>query len=168
MIEIIQAETAEQIEEARKLFREYEAWIGLRLCFQNFDEEVATLPGKYAPPDGRLFLAYADGKLAGCIALRRLEAGVCEMKRLFVKEEFQGRKIGVALIEKLLDEARRIGYAKMRLDTFPPKMGKAVGLYESYGFRPIPPYYENPYGDTLFMELDLVRASREQTRNFTK
>ena len=156
MIEIIQAETPEQIDAARKLLREYEAWFGLALCFQNFDEEVAALPGRYAAPGGRLLLAYADGRLAGGIALRKLEDGVCEMKRLFVKEEFQGRKIGVALIEKVIDEARRIGYEKMRLDTYPPKMGKAVGLYESYGFRAIPAYYHNPYGETLFMEKDLT------------
>ncbi len=157
MIEIIQAETDEQIETARKLFREYEAWFGLALCFQNFDEEVANLPGKYAAArGGRLFLAFADEHLAGCIALRKLEDGVCEMKRLFVKNEFRGQKIGLALIEKIIEEARKIGYEKMRLDTFPPKMAKAVSLYESYGFRGIPPYYHNPYGDTLFMELNLV------------
>ena len=155
MLEIIQAETAEQIEQARGLFREYEAWFGMNLCFQNFDEEVANLPGRYAAPEGRLYLAFADEKLAGCIALRKLEEGICEMKRLFVRNDFRGQKIGIALIEKLIEEARAIGYEKMRLDTFPPKMGKAVGLYESYGFRAIPPYYDNPYGDTLFMELAL-------------
>jgi GNAT superfamily N-acetyltransferase len=159
MIEIIQAETDEQIEATRKLFREYEAWFGLKLCFQNFDEEVAGLPDKYALPEGRLFLAYAGGKLAGCIALRKFEDGVCEMKRLFVKDDFRGQKIGIALIEKLIAEARKIGYEKMRLDTFPPKMGKAVSLYESYGFRQIPPYYHNPYGETLFMELNLIPPS---------
>src|SRR5829696_8557729 len=155
MIEIIQAETPEQIEQARRLFREYEAWIGLALCFQNFDAEVANLPGKYAAPEGRLLLAYVDGKLAGGIALRKLETGICEMKRLFVKDNYRGRKIGVALIEKLIAEAREIGYEKIRLDTYPPKMAKAVSLYETYGFREIPPYYENPYDDTLFMELKL-------------
>lgn len=155
MIQIIQAETAEQIEQARALFREYETWIDLNLCFQNFEEEVANLPGKYAAPEGRLFLAFADEKLAGCIALRKLEDGVCEMKRLFVRDGFRGQKIGVSLIEKLIEEARTIGYKKMRLDTFPPKMGKAVSLYESYGFRAIPPYYHNPFDDTLFMELSL-------------
>jgi ribosomal protein S18 acetylase RimI-like enzyme len=155
MIEIIQAERAEQIEQARTIFREYEAWFGMNLCFQNFDEEVASLPGKYAMPEGRLYLAFADGKLAGCIALRKLEDGICEMKRLFVRENARGQKIGIALIEKIIEDARNIGYEKMRLDTFPAKMGKAVQLYESYGFREIPPYYHNPYGETLFMELDL-------------
>lgn len=156
MIKIIQAETFEEIEAARGLFREYEAWFGMNLCFQNFDEEVANLPDKYASPEGRLFLAFSDEKLAGCIALRKLEEGICEMKRLFVKDEFRGQKIGVKLIEKLFEEAKNIGYAQMRLDTFPAKMGKAVKLYESYGFREIPPYYHNPYGETLFMELDLA------------
>lgn len=158
MIEIIQSATAAHIDEARTLFREYEAWFGMSLCFQNFDAEVANLPGKYAPPEGRLFLAYADESLAGCIALRKLEAGVCEMKRLFVRDRFRGRQIGVKLIEKLFAEARAIGYEKMRLDTFPAKMGKAVSLYESYGFREIPPYYENPHGETLYMEKDLRAA----------
>ena len=155
MIKIIQAETIEQIEQTRKLFREYEAWFGMNLCFQNFDVEVANLPGKYALPEGRLFLAFADKKLAGCIALRKLEDGICEMKRLFVKDEFRGQKIGIKLIEKLFDEAKNIGYEKMRLDTYPPKMAKAVKLYESYGFVEISPYYHNPYGETLFMEKNL-------------
>jgi putative acetyltransferase len=155
MIEIVQAESSEQIEQARTLFREYEAWFGLNLCFQNFDEEVAALPGKYAPPEGRLFLAFADENLAGCIALRKLETDVCEMKRLFARQEFRGMKIGKSLIEKLIETARAVGYKKMRLDTYPPKMMKAVKLYESYGFREIPAYYHNPYGETLFMELDL-------------
>jgi ribosomal protein S18 acetylase RimI-like enzyme len=155
-IEIIQAETPAHIEQARALFREYEAWLGLNLCFQNFAEELAGLPGRYAAPDGRLFLAFADGeRLAGCIALRKLEDGICEMKRLFVREDFRGRKIGSILIEKLIKEARAIGYRKMRLDTYPPKMAKAVRLYESHGFREIPPYYHNPFGETLYMEKDL-------------
>lgn len=156
MIEIIQAESSEQIEAAQTLFREYEASLEIRLCFQNFDEEVANLPGKYAAPEGRLFLAYADEKLAGCIALRKLETGVCEMKRLFVREDFRGRKIGVLLIEKLIEEARKISYERMRLDTLPSKMANAVKLYESYGFRPIAPYYDNPFKETLFMELALT------------
>lgn len=154
-IEIIQAETPERIEQARGLFREYEAWLGINLCFQNFDAEVAGLPDKYAAPSGRLWLALADGKLAGCIALRKLADDACEMKRLFVRDGFRGQKIGNILIERLIAEARTIGYRKMRLDTFPPKMGKAVELYESHGFREIPPYYDNPYGEALYMEKDL-------------
>lgn len=155
MTNILQAETAEEIEAARNLFREYEAWFGLDLCFQGFENELASLPGKYEMPDGRLLLAYSDDKLAGCIAMRKLDDGVCEMKRLFVRDEFRGKRIGVTLIEKIIADAREIGYAKMRLDTFPPKMAKAVKLYESHGFAQIAPYYENPYDGVLFMELTL-------------
>lgn len=152
---IKQAENSPEIEAARELFREYEKQLGLKLCFQNFDEEVANLPGKYAAPEGRLLLALVDEKPAGSIALRKLEDKTCEIKRLYVREDFRGRRIGSLLIEKVIEEAREIGYERMRLDTFPPKMWKAVELYEFYGFREISPYYHNPYGETLFMELDL-------------
>lgn len=155
MTEILQTETEAEIDAARALFREYEAWLDLDLCFQGFEAELATLPGKYAPPDGRLLLAHADDKLAGCIAMRKLGDGICEMKRLFVRDEFRGMQIGVALIDRLIGDAREIGYEKMRLDTYPPKMGKAVSLYESHGFVAIPPYYDNPHEGVLFMELDL-------------
>lgn len=154
-VEVRQAQTEGEIEAARKIFRDYEAWLGLDLCFQGFEEELKNLPGKYAPPSGRLYLAYADEKLAGCIAMRKLEDGVCEMKRLFVLDEFRGQRIGVQLIERVIEEARKENYRAMRLDTFPPKMGKAVSLYESHGFRPVAPYYENPNEGVLFMELDL-------------
>lgn len=152
MIELIYAEAPARIEDARKIFREYEQWLGLDLCFQNFEEEMRSLPGKYAPPDGRLILAYKDGELAGGIALRKIEEGICEMKRLYLRENARSGGIGRELIEKLIEEARKIGYKKMRLDTFPPKMGKAVELYRSHGFYEIPPYYENPYDGVLYME----------------
>lgn len=155
MIEILQAETREQIEQARTLFREYETWAGLDLCFQNFDEEITNLPGKYAKPDGRLLLAFSDENLAGCVAFRKLEDEICEMKRLFVRDSFRGLDIGKLLVEKIIGEARLAAYEKMRLDTFPPKMAIAVKLYESYGFREIPPYCHNPYAGVLFMEKDL-------------
>lgn len=155
MLTIVQAETTEQFEAARVLFREYEAWLELDLCFQGFEAELRDLPGKYTQPEGRLLLAYSDGVLAGCIALRKLDGRICEMKRLFVRDQFRGQKIGVHLIERLITDASEIGYERMRLDTFPPKMGKAVSLYESHGFRPIEPYYENPYDGVLFMELTL-------------
>ena len=153
MLSISQAETADEIESARLLFREYEAWHGLDLCFQGYAQELAGLPGKYAAPDGRLYLACSDGDLAGCIAMRKLEDGICEMKRLFVRDRFRGAGIGVQLIERLIADAREVGYSRMRLDTFPPIMGKAVSLYESHGFVPIPPYYDNPHEGVLFMEL---------------
>jgi GNAT superfamily N-acetyltransferase len=155
MTTIVQAQTPDQIETARLLFREYEAWLDMDLCFQDFETEVATLPGKYAQPQGRLLLALVDNAPAGCIALREIDDGVCEMKRLFVRDEFRGYRLGLLLVEKVIGEARAAGYLKMRLDTFPPKMGKAVKLYESHGFREIAPYYNNPHTGVLFMELDL-------------
>ena len=150
---MISAEMPDQIEEIRRLFREYEQWLGLDLCFQNFEQELRDLPGKYAAPTGRLFLFLVENKSAGCIALRKLDNEICEMKRLFVREEFRGLNLGRKLIERLIKEAKEIGYEKMRLDTLPEKMPRAVKLYESYGFRQIAPYYDNPYGETLFMEL---------------
>ncbi len=155
MYEIKQAESVQQLEQARIIFREYESWLGLDLCFQGFEEELRGLPGKYAPPEGRLLLAYSDNILSGCIALRKLETDICEMKRLYLRENTRGKGLGKMLIEKLIDEARLIGYSKMRLDTYPPKMAKAVKLYESQGFRPIPAYYDNPHDGVLFMGLDL-------------
>lgn len=155
-LRIIQAEAGSQIDDTRLLFREYEAWFGLDLCFQGFEAELASLPGKYAMPEGRLLLAYIGEDLAGCIAMRKLDDGICEMKRLYVRDEFRGRQIGVSLIEKVIADAREIGYSKMRLDTYPPKMGKAVSLYEAHGFTAIPPYYNNPHDDVLFMELSLL------------
>lgn len=153
MIEIVSADTPEQIAAAQALFREYQSWLGLSLCFQNFDEEVENLPGKYAPVNyGKLLLAYDGNKLAGCVAVRKSADKICEMKRLFVRANFRGKRIGNRLIEKIIDEARAIGYKKMRLDTFPPKMGKAVALYELYDFYEIAPYYHNPFGETLYLE----------------
>lgn len=154
-VNIVQAESMSQIHDATTIFREYEAWIDLDLCFQGFEAELSALPGKYATPDGRLLLAYVDDRLAGCIAMRKLNDGVCEMKRLFVRDDFRGIKIGISLIERLIAEAREIGYSRMRLDTFPPKMGKAVSLYETHGFVEIPSYYDNPHSEVLFMELTL-------------
>jgi len=151
------AETEDDIQTVRELFREYEAWLGMDLCFQGFEEELAVLPGKYTAPAGRLYLVDIDGVPTGCIALRKLEDGICEMKRLFLRDTARGLGIGNKLIEKVIEDARTIGYAKMRLDTYPPKMGKAVKLYESHGFRPIEPYYNNPDEGVLFMELDLLK-----------
>src|SRR5688572_17412078 len=155
MVVIIQATTDDDIEAARNIFREYEAWLGLDLCFQGFEDELKNLPGKYALPTGRLYLATNGDDIAGCIALRQIEDGTCEMKRLFVREEFRGRRVGKLLIERVIADAKEIGYTRMRLDTFPPKMGKAVQLYEAYGFHEIPPYYDNPNEGVLFMELSL-------------
>jgi len=153
LLEFIQAESAEHVTCARELFKEYAAALGINLCFQNFDQELAELPGAYAPPDGRLLFALHGNKIAGCIALRKIGDEACEMKRLYVRPEFRGRQIGRALVERLIREAREIGYMRMRLDTLPAKMDEAIALYRSLGFREIEPYYHNPVAGALFMEL---------------
>lgn len=151
----IQAQTSEQIEQARQLFKEYSAWLQIDLCFQNFEKELAELPGDYAPPDGRLLLAYDDAQLVGSVALRRIDEGVCEMKRLFLRDKFRGKGLGRSLIEAIINEAKQIGYERMRLDTLPPKMDKAIALYSELGFKEIEPYYNNPVPGAMFMELNL-------------
>ena len=155
MTEITQAITEQQITHARTLFREYEAWLGMSLCFQGFEEEMANLPGKYAPPGGRLYVAYDEEETIGCIALREIAPGVCEMKRLFLRDAARGKGVGLRLIEQIIADAKEIGYEKMRLDTYPPKMGKAVSLYEAHGFYEIPAYYDNPHDGVLYMEKKL-------------
>src|SRR6185295_16473470 len=153
---IVSAETAEQIEQARQLFREYQSWLQIDLCFQNFERELAKLPGEYAQPAGRLLLAYEESQLAGCVALRQIDEGICEMKRLFLRAEFRGRGLGRRLIETIVREARQIGYERMRLDTLPPKMNDAIDLYRTYGFKEIGSYYDNPVPGAIFLELDLT------------
>lgn len=155
MIKIIQAETAAEIEQARTLFREYETWLALDLCFQNFEEELKNLPGKYAAPAGRLFLILVENQLAGCAALRKIDDEICEVKRLYVRGDFRGSGLGKMLIERLIKEAKIIGYKKIRLDTLPDKMPKAVALYREFGFQPTAAYYDNPHKETLFMEKEL-------------
>jgi len=151
----IQVSSPVEIDQARELFREYEAWLNLDLCFQNFEKELAELPGAYAPPGGRLLLALDDNELAGCVALRRLNDNVCEMKRLFLRPQFHGRGLGRELAERIIEEGRAIGYQKMRLDTLSEQMGSAIRLYRALGFREIAPYYKNPVPGALFMELRL-------------
>src|SRR6266581_5617206 len=139
-----QAESPTQIAQARELFLEYAQSLGFSLCFQNFDKELAALPGDYAPPDGRLLLAEYEGKVAGCVALHGLGDNICEMKRLYLRPEFRGKRLGRALAECVIAEARRIGYHRMRLDTVEPLMGDAVAMYRKMGFKEIPPYRPNP------------------------
>ena len=141
----------------RELFAEYVAWLGINLCFQNYDQEVADLPGEYAPPRGRLLLALADdGAAVACAALRDLGNGVCEMKRLFVRPDFRGQRLGWQLAELILAEAHAIGYENIRLDTLPGKMDRAIAMYRVLGFKDIAPYYHNPVAGAEFMELELT------------
>lgn len=151
------ARGAGDLDAARRLFRAYAAWLEVDLCFQGFDAELRDLPGDYAPPAGRLLLARTGGEVAGCVALRPLGPGISEMKRLWVEPGFAGVGIGRALAERILAEARAIGYAKMRLDTIAARMPAAQHVYASLGFREIPPYYDNPLDGVVMLELDLTR-----------
>ncbi|HKA24742.1 MAG TPA: GNAT family N-acetyltransferase [Candidatus Eisenbacteria bacterium] len=147
----------EEIETVRQLFREYADSLDVDLCFQNFDEELANLPGDYGESvRGRLLLAEVDGKAAGCVGLRALEGGeVCEMKRLYIRPACRGRGVARALVLTLVEEARRLEYRRMRLDTL-PSMQQARALYERLGFVPIAPYRPNPVPGATFWELDLT------------
>jgi ribosomal protein S18 acetylase RimI-like enzyme len=180
---IIQASSSLHIAQARELFQEYGASLGFDLCFQSFEAELAGLPGDYAPPSGRLLLAFADAGLtnadrttpAGVIALhafadplsafanRRSDPTserICEMKRLYVRPQFRGQRIGQQLIDTLISAAREIGYTRLRLDTIVGHMDKAIALYRSYGFKEIPSYRLNPVEGVIYMELDLTRVEQ--------
>jgi len=156
-IDLIQATLPEHIEQVRGLFLEYGSSLGFSLCFQSFDEELKSLPGAYGPPSGRLLLARYQGPYgehaAGCIALRKLQAGVCEMKRLYVRPGDRGLGLGRMLVERVIADARAIGYERMRLDTVASAMQDAMALYRRMGFREIPPYSAIPIESALWMEL---------------
>jgi ribosomal protein S18 acetylase RimI-like enzyme len=142
------------IERARELFLEYQAHIGVDLCFQGFSEEVATLPGSYARPSGRLLLATDEKLVVGCVALRPLQGSDCEMKRLYVRPQARGTGIGRPLATSAIDEARRAGYARVVLDTL-ASMTEARALYRSLGFTEVTPYYPNPIEGALYFGLSL-------------
>ncbi len=153
------AESVEDMNRARALFQEYARSLGFDLSFQDFDRELASLPGEYASPGGLILLAWERDQLAGCVALRPLGEGICEMKRLFVRPAHRGGGLGRRLAERVIAEAMRRGYRAMRLDTV-PAMGQAIALYRSLGFRPIPPYRPNPIPGALFFELALSAPGR--------
>ncbi len=154
MTRIQQARTPAEMAEVRRLFREYEAFLQVDLCFQGFEDELSSLPGEYVPPQGALLLALDADKIVGCVALRRLEEGVCEMKRLFVRPPARGRGLGRRLAQRIIDVARQAGYSSMRLDTL-DRLVEAMRLYESLGFRITGAYYENPIPGAVYWELDL-------------
>jgi ribosomal protein S18 acetylase RimI-like enzyme len=151
VLTIVPAVASAEIERVRALFREYEQSLGVDLCFQGFAQELASLPGAYAPPRGRLLLALDGAEPVGCVALRPLGDDVCEMKRLYLRPTLRGRGAGRQLAERIIAEARAIGYRAMRLDTL-PAMKDAIAMYERLGFRPIAPYYANPVPGTRYLE----------------
>lgn len=163
MLSISPATTLEHFDIARTLLREYQASIDTDLCFQSFEQELAVLPGKYAPPRGTLLIAWMqahDGTQTpvGVIAMRPLADDICEMKRLYVRPAGRGHNLGRRLIETLISAARAAGYRKMRLDTLTDRMGHAIDLYRKLGFYDIPPYFDSPLPNELFLELDLVQV----------
>jgi ribosomal protein S18 acetylase RimI-like enzyme len=152
VLKILDAQAGKNLEAVRKLFEEYSGSLNFDLCFQNFDEELTNLPGDYAPPTGCLLLAMYQSQAAGCVALRRLSKGICEMKRLYVQPQFRHHGIGKALAEAVIEQAKKAGCTRMRLDTV-PSMNAARAIYTSLGFVEIGPYRHNPIEGAVFMEL---------------
>lgn len=160
MIRLVPARTSVQLRDTRALFLEYAASLGFDLHFQDFDREVASLPGEYVPPGGTLLLALADERAAGCVALRALDEQTCELKRLYVRREARGRGIGRLLCAAVIAQAQASGYARMKLDTV-PQMIEAIALYRALGFVPAEPYRYNPLPGAMFMELVLESRQSE-------
>jgi len=157
VVELVYVESGPQLEEIRALFLEYARSLDFNLCFQSFDKELDTLPGRYAPPQGRLILCRVNGAAAGCIAVKPLRTdGLCEMKRLFVRPEFRGKGIGLKLAARIIEDAKKIGYRAIRLDTITGPMNAAIAMYRSLGFKEIPPYYDNPVPNAAFFEFTLT------------
>ena len=151
---IVDATDPPRLDDVRRLFRDYADWIGVDLGFQDFEQELATLPGKYAPPQGRLLLLVRAEQAVGCIALRRFDAHSGEVKRLYVRPAERGRGLGKALAGAIVEAAREIGYRRLMLDTLEP-MVEARELYRSFGFTEVPAYYANPLPGAIYMELRL-------------
>ena len=158
MATIVRAETAEQLEWARRLIQEYVASLPVDVSYEHVPEECSRLPGEYAPPRGELLLALESGEPVGCVALRPLDPETCEMKRVYLRPEWRRRGIGRAMAEAIVEAARRIGYRRMRLDTI-PSLKPAIALYRSMGFRVIAPYRTIPTSGAFFMELNLAAAT---------
>ncbi len=160
------AADTEALEQVRQYFRNYAAWLGVDLSFQNFDQEMASLPGAYSAPQGRLFFAEVEGRPAGCVGVRPIpdSDGVGEMKRLYVTPEERGHGVGAALAVAAIKAAKEIGYRKLLIDTL-PNMRMAVKLYRELGFTEAPAYYQTPVEGTMFLSLDLDNWSEEEVRN---
>ncbi|MCW3464727.1 GNAT family N-acetyltransferase [Chitinophaga nivalis] len=156
MTEVIKVtvEDTGSLEQAKFLFREYANWLNVDLSFQQFEEEMAHLPGPYAAPTGALFLAKADGQLAGCVAVRAFDNSTAELKRLFVKDAFKGHGVGKALAARAIEESKKLGYKRIILDTL-AHMKPAIELYTSLGFQPIAAYYDNPISDAVYLSLNI-------------
>lgn len=152
---IIEINEGEALAAVRELFLEYAASLHFDLCFQGFERELAELPGEYAPPTGRLFLALSESRPAGCVALRRLDEEAAEMKRLYARPEQRGAGLGRALVERAIGAARQLGYRRVRLDTA-PSMAEANRLYDALGFVDIAPYRRNPIAGARYLELTLA------------
>lgn len=159
----IQPATADTLEAVRKLFREYQDWLGVDLCFQGFEAELAELPGQYASPQGALLLAMDAEETVGCVGVRPLAGDVCEMKRLYVRPHHRGRGAGRSLAAAAIAAAREVGYRVMRLDTL-ERLSEAMRLYESLGFVRVAPYYANPLPGVVYWQLSLDAAGM-QTRS---
>ena len=144
----------DEIDSVKELFTQYTEMLGVNLDFQNYEQELEHLPGKYALPDGRLYIACADNKAIGCIALRKINDTICEMKRLYVRPEFRGKKIGQLLAEQIISDAAKLKYEYMVLDTF-TSLKSAIALYKKLGFYEIEPYYQNPLENVVYMRLEL-------------
>ena len=155
MADITQASSGTHIEAIRQLFLEYAQSLGFSLCFQSFEQELASLPGMYAPPAGRLTIAEGRNGPTGCVGLHPLEDNLCEMKRLYVRPAYRGAGLGRLLALRAIAQGRAIGYRGLRLDTVPSVMGRAVELYRKLGFREIAPYRNNPIDGAIYLEIDL-------------
>ena len=157
MSEIVEVTSPKDIEQVRTLFTEYRAELVVEPCFHSFDEEIASLPGSYAPPGGKLLLAKVVGQPVGCIGVRPFPSeGACEMKRLYVRPPFRGDKIGKLLAEQILREARGLGYRSMRLDSHPGSMAAAIRMYRKLGFREVSAAPLEPIDGLIYMELALT------------
>ncbi|HWC19177.1 MAG TPA: GNAT family N-acetyltransferase [Terriglobales bacterium] len=180
-IAIVPADNPVRIEAVRELFKEYAASLSFNLCFQSFEDELAKLPGEYAPWSGMLLLGLVDDQAAGCVALHRIghiqmeedneiiaELDLCEMKRLYVRPQFRGCGLGRELVDAILKCAAAIGYRRMRLDTIPSEMERAVEMYQKLGFLEIAPYRSNPISGAKYLELDLKSWQATATRNKNK